>query len=89
MLFTKDQTTRVGELTTLTKNEQSCKVFRQVVEVGGTALRFLEPVRVQEGDPTPLSEARRFYQRIDDARKFEWQYRTSMAFRELPKHQPW
>ena len=68
------------------RRSNKSRVVTQTIEVGGTKLRFLDQVVVKEGDPTPLKQAKRFYEKIADARRFEWQYRTAMAFREWPKH---
>lgn len=60
------------------------KFITQPVDVGGTT--YVNVVPRKEGDPTALSQVRKFYSKIEDARRFEWQYRTAMAFREKPRH---
>lgn len=54
---------------------------------GGT--EFLDSKHELEGDPKPLDQARRLLREVGDARRFEWQFRAAMAFRERPNEQAW
>ena len=54
----------------------------------GEKLRFLDDSTVKKGDPEPVN-ARRLAQVVEGARRFEWQYRAAMAFRERRHQQGW
>ncbi len=54
-------------------------------KIGGTT--FLETIQVKKGAPTgPPTHVSGFYDTIKVAERFEWQWRTALAFKEHPMH---
>lgn len=67
-----------------TRKMRETKFLLRHTDAGGTV--YVDQVPVKEGDPATLATVRKFYKGIEDGRRFEWQYRTAMAFREMPNY---
>lgn len=60
------------------------RALQQSTNFGG--ITFLENVPVSKGAPNPPKHVSQFYDTISIAKRFEWQWRVAMAFKELPEH---